>query len=65
MKKEKSQQILQKYKKRESTVNKHMPANYFRVTLVANGSFQARGQIGAATASLHHSHGNTRSDSHL
>ena len=32
----------------------------FRVTPVAYGSFQARGQIGAAAASLHYSHSNTR-----
>ena len=39
---------------------------FFRTTLVAYGSFQARGQIGAvAGASLHHSHSNAGSKSHL
>ena len=31
---------------------------FFQVTLAAYGSSQARGQIGAAAASLHHSHSN-------
>ena len=35
----------------------------FRATTVAYESFQARGPIGAAPASLHHSHSNTRSES--
>ena len=29
---------------------------------MASGSSQARGQIGGAAVSLHHSHGNTRSE---
>ena len=33
----------------------------FRAKLTAYGSSQARGQIGAAAASLHHSHNNTGS----
>ena len=33
----------------------------FRATPTAHGSFQARGQIGAATADLHHSHSNSGS----
>ena len=33
----------------------------FKAALLAYGSSQARGQIGAAAASLCHSHGNTRS----
>ena len=36
----------------------------FRVTLVAYGSFQARGLIRAAAAGLHHSHRNTGSKPH-
>ena len=37
------------------------------VTPAAYGSFQARGQIRAAAAGLHHSHGhsNTKSELHL
>ena len=35
---------------------------FFRVALVAYGSFQARGLIEATSASLHHSHSNTRSE---
>ena len=34
---------------------------FFRPTLAAHGSSQARGQIGATAASLHHSHSNARS----
>ena len=34
-------------------------------TLAACGSFQARGQIGAASVGLCHSHGNARSKLHL
>ena len=36
-----------------------------RVPPTAYGSSQARGQIGAIAASLHHSHSNTRSKLHL
>ena len=36
-----------------------------KATGAAYGSSQARGQIGAAAASLHHSHSNTRSELHL
>ena len=38
---------------------------FFRAAPVAYGSSQARGQIGAATAGLHHSHSNTRSELYL
>ena len=31
----------------------------FRATLTAYGGSQARGQVGAVAASVHHSHGNT------
>ena len=37
----------------------------FSTALAAYGSFQPRGLIGAAAASLHHSHSNTRSEPHL
>ena len=37
----------------------------FRAALGAYGSSQARGQIGATAASLHHSHSNTGSKPHL
>ena len=37
----------------------------FRTAPVAYGSSQARGQIRAASAILHHSHSNARSQSHL
>ena len=37
----------------------------FRAAPVAYGSSQARGQIGAAAASLHHSHSNEGSEPHL
>ena len=37
----------------------------FRVAPVACGSSQARGQIRAAATSLHHSHGDIRSELHL
>ena len=37
----------------------------FKAALAAYGSFQAQGQIGAAAASLCHSHSNTRSEPHL
>ena len=36
-----------------------------RAPLVAYGGSQARGQIRAVAASLHHSHSNTRSKPHL
>ena len=36
-----------------------------RAILVAYGDSQARGKIGAVTASLHHSHSNIRSEPHL
>ena len=36
-----------------------------RTAPVAYGIFQARGQIRAAAASLHHSHSNARSEPHL
>ena len=38
---------------------------YFRVTLVAYASYQARGQIRAITAGLRHSHSNTGSEVRL
>ena len=38
---------------------------FFKAAPAAYGSSQARGQIGAAAASLHHSHGNTRFEPHL
>ena len=34
----------------------------FRATPVAHGSSQARSQIGAVAAGLHHSHSNARSE---
>ena len=37
----------------------------FRATLVAHGSSQAMGQIGATAASLRHSHSNARSELRL
>ena len=37
----------------------------FRAAGTAYGSFQARGHIGAAAASLYHSHSNARSEQHL
>ena len=37
----------------------------FRATPVANGGFQARGQIRAIAAGLHHTHNNTGSKRHL
>ena len=37
----------------------------FRATLAAYGSSQARGQIRAVAASLHHSHKNARSETHV
>ena len=37
----------------------------FRATPVAYGSSQARGRIGAAATSLHHSHSNAGSEQHL
>ena len=37
----------------------------FRAAPVAYGSSQARGRIRAATAGLHHSHSNSRSEPHL
>ena len=37
----------------------------FRATSVAYKGSQARGQIGAIDAGLHHSHGNTESEPHL
>ena len=37
----------------------------FRATPVAYECFQARGLIGAAAASLHHSHSHARSKPHL
>ena len=37
----------------------------FRAAPVAYGSFWARGRIGAASAGLHHSHGNTGFQAHL
>ena len=38
---------------------------FFRATSVAYGGSQARGHIGAAAASLHHSHGNVGSEPRL
>ena len=38
---------------------------FFMATYVAYGSSQARGQIGAVTASLCQSHSNARSELHL
>ena len=37
----------------------------FRAAPAAYGSFQARGQIGAAAAGIPHSHSNARSEPHL
>ena len=37
----------------------------FRAAPAAYGGFQARGQMGAAAAGLHHSHNNARSESRL
>ena len=37
----------------------------FRATPVVDGRFQARGQIGAEPASLHHSHSNVASEPRL
>ena len=37
---------------------------FFRVASEAHGSSQAKGQIGAAAAGLHHSHSNARSVTH-
>ena len=37
----------------------------FRAAPVTCGSSQARGQIGATAADLHHSHSNARSEPHL
>ena len=39
--------------------------SFFRATPTAHGGSQARGQIGARTAGLHHSHSNTGSELHL
>ena len=39
--------------------------NFFRAAPAAYGSSEARGRIRAAAAGLHHSQGNTGSDSHL
>ena len=38
---------------------------FFFCFFTAYGSSQERGQMGATAASLHHSHGNTRSEPHL
>ena len=38
---------------------------FFKATLAAYGSSQARGQIRAAASGLHHSHSNARSEPHL
>ena len=38
---------------------------FFRATPTAYGSSQARGRIGAAVTSLHHSHSSARSEPHL
>ena len=38
---------------------------FFRAALAAYGGSQARGQIGAADAGLHHSHSNVESEPHL
>ena len=38
---------------------------FFTAALAAYGSFQTRGQIGAAAAGLRHSHCNTKSQQHL
>ena len=37
----------------------------FRAVPLARGNSQARGQIGAVAAGLHHSHSNTGSEPHL
>ena len=37
----------------------------FRAAARAYGGSQARGQIGAAVAGLHHSHSNARSEPHM
>ena len=38
---------------------------FFSAAPAACGSSQVRGQIGAASAGLHHSHSNVRSELHL
>ena len=38
---------------------------FFFLGLLLHGCFQTRGRIGAAAASLHYSHSNTRSKLHL
>ena len=38
---------------------------FFRAAPAAHGGSQARGQIGATAASLHHSHSSTGSEPHL
>ena len=38
---------------------------FWGATPMAYGGFQTRGQIGAVTASLHHSHSNARSELYL
>ena len=53
----------QKWNARMST-EVSLSAFFFRVILVAHGGSQARGRIGATTASLHHSHSNTGSLTH-
>ena len=37
----------------------------FRAAPAVNGGAQARGQIGATAAGLHHSHSNTESEAHV
>ena len=43
----------------------HIHIFFFRAVPQAHGGSQARGQIEAVAASLHHSHSNTRSEPHL
>ena len=43
----------------------HIFIIFFRATPLAYGGSQARGQIRAATTSLHHNHSNARSKPHL
>ena len=55
---------------RQEYVGSRIPASilfffFFRSTLAAYGTFQTRGRIGAAAASLRHSHSNSRSEPHL
>ena len=46
-------------------VSLFLPFVFFRATPTAYGGYQARGQIGAVAASLHHSQSNVGSEQHL